>query len=510
MQQLTRENCVGHAFPSAVTPPAPTDHPVRVLQFGEGNFLRGFVDWMIDRMNREGLFNGRVRVVQPIERGLVDLLNRQDGLYSLYLRGLEKGEIVEQKEIIASIAGGINPYAEFDAFLTEADNPDLRFIVSNTTEAGIAYSGSDRFEDAPPASFPGKVVRLLHRRWKSFGGARDKGFIFLPCELIDRNGHALKATVLRLTEEWGLEDGFRGWVEAANIFCNTLVDRIVTGYPFEKIDAYAEELGLADSLIDTGEIFHLWVIEGPASIREEFPLHEAGIRVVWTDDMTPYRTRKVRILNGAHTMTVLAAYLAGLDTVKACLDDETVTAYMRRGLFEEIIPTMQMPAEELEEFAEQVLERFANPFISHYLLSISLNSVSKFKARVLPTLKDSLAAAGRVPEVLSFSLAALISFYRGTAIHNGALIGTRNGQTYKICDSPEVLEFFHAAWSRYDGSEESAAGLVRDLLGAEPLWGEDLNLLPGLTERVAAHLASIRGLGMRTALKSLTAVGVAS
>lgn len=509
MHLLNKDFAASHQFPEDIAPPRMNNHPVKILQFGEGNFLRGFVDWMVDRMNRRNLFQGRVKVIQPIDRGLVDLINAQDGLYTLYLRGLERGEPREQKEVIASLAGGINPYADFAAFLAEADNPDLRFVVSNTTEAGIAYSAADGPDDAPPASFPAKVLLLLRRRYERFGSAAGKGLVFLPCELIDRNGDNLKRIVLRLAGEWGYDPAFRDWIETENIFCNTLVDRIVTGYPFDKIDEYMRELGYADKLVDTGELFHLWVIEGPDELSKELPLTEAGLDVVWTDDMTPYRTRKVRILNGAHTMTVMAAYLAGLDTVDECLDEPTVAAYLRRGIFEEIIPTMDMEREELLSFAEAVLERFANPFIRHYLLSISLNSVSKFKARVLPTLKDYIERTGTVPAILSFALAALISFYRGTGIHNGALIGTRNGETYKIIDNPEVLEFFYTSWGDYDGSDDAAGKLVRTVLANESLWGEDLNLQRGLTETVLAHLTSIRKQGMPAAIGSLLAQEVA-
>lgn len=509
MHALNKEFASTHAFPGDVAAPQMNTHPARILQFGEGNFLRGFVDWMVDRMNRQGLFQGRVKVVQPIERGLIDLLNDQDGLYTLYLRGLEKGEPREQKEVIASIASGINPYADFEAFLAEAENPELRFVVSNTTEAGISYNADDSADHSPPSSFPAKVLLLLKRRYETFGADAGKGLVFLPCELIDRNGDNLKRIVLRLAEEWGLAVEFQSWIEGENIFCNTLVDRIVTGYPFDKIDEYMAELGYADKLVDTGELFHLWVIEGPKELQKELPLSEVGLNVVWTEDMTPYRTRKVRILNGAHTMTVMAAYLAGLDTVRECLDDATISAYLRQGIFEEIMPTMDMEREELASFAEAVLERFANPFIKHYLLSISLNSVSKYKARVLPTLKDYIERTGRVPRVLSFALAALISFYRGTGIHNGALIGTRNGETYKIVDNPEVLDFFYSAWGRYDGSDEAADELVRTVLAKEEFWGEDLTQLTGLSEAVLAHLSAVRTQGMAGAIADLCGQEVA-
>jgi tagaturonate reductase len=503
MKQLSREAAAAIDFPPSVQVPDLTVRPVRVLQFGEGNFLRGFVDWMVDRMNRAGVFNGSIQIVQPIPRGMVEALNEQDGLYTLFLRGLKKGSVIEQKEVIASIAGGIDPFSDFNAFLMAAENPDLRFIVSNTTEAGIAYSKEDRPECTPSASFPGKIVQLLYHRFSAFKGAANTGFVFLPCELIDRNGDNLKKIVLRLAEEWKMPEEFRSWITEDNVFCNTLVDRIVTGYPKEKAGEYAEELGYQDKLLNTGELFHLWVIEGPAELKEEFPLHAADIQVVWTEDMTPYRTRKVRILNGAHTMTVPAAYLAGIDTIGECLADNVVASFMKRGLFDEIIPVMSMPNNELTGYADEVLERFANPFITHYLLDISLNSVSKFKARVLPSLKDYIARKNQVPRYLSFSLAALIRFYKGSELQNGSLTGTRGGGTYRVTDNQEVLEFFRNLWLKYGTDNESLRQAAAAVLSETQLWGEDLSRLPGLVDSVGFHLDNIQRAGMLAAIKNL-------
>ncbi|ORC35926.1 altronate oxidoreductase [Marispirochaeta aestuarii] len=503
MKQLSRENAASFTFPPEIQAPDLTVRPVKVLQFGEGNFLRGFVDWMIDRMNRAGVFNGSVQIVQPISRGMVEELNEQGGIYTLFLRGLRKGSVIEQKEVIASVSGGINPYRDFDAFLRAAENPELRFVVSNTTEAGIAYTPEELPLNAPSASFPGKVVQLLYQRFSSFHGAADKGLVFLPCELIDRNGDNLKRIVLQLTREWTLPEDFRRWILEANVFCNTLVDRIVTGYPREQAVEYEGELGYRDKLLDTGELFHLWVIEGPAELKEEFPLQDADIRVVWTDDMTPYRTRKVRILNGAHTMTVPAAYLAGMETVGECLADNVVASFMKKGIFDEIMPVMEMPKKELKEYADEVLERFSNPFITHYLLDISLNSVSKFKARVLPSLKDYISRKKEVPGILSFSLAALIRFYRGSELKNGSLSGTRGGRTYRITDNQEVLEFFRGLWTEHAEGSKDLKAVAEAALAESRFWGEDLTGLKGLASAVAAHLENIQRAGMLAAIKDL-------
>jgi tagaturonate reductase len=474
--------------------------PEKVLQFGEGGFLRGFADWMIHRMNSKGIFNGRAVVVQPIEQGMVPVLAEQDCLYTQHLRGLKNGEVREDREIISSISRGIDPYTDFEGFLACAGNPDLRIIISNTTEAGIAYRGGESLRDAPPASFPGKVTRFLHERFRRFGGDPSKGFIIIPCELIDRNGDNLKRIVLTLTEEWGTEPSFKKWIEDSNIFCNTLVDGIMTGYPKEEIEDLQKKAGYEDRLYNTGELFRLWVIEGPESVKKEFPLHQADLDVVWTKDMGPYRTRKVRILNGAHTMTVLGAYLAGKDTVKECLEDPVISAYMRKGIFEEIIPVLTLERKELESFAEEVLERFANPFIKHYLLSIALNSAAKYKARVLPTVLEYIDKFGKAPEALSWSLAALIAFYRGKEIRDRALIGIRNGEEYPIKDDEDVLLFFRDLWAGPEAGNPEA--VCRRVLENRRLWDEDLTARPGLAEAVSRHLAAILDRGPLSSMAS--------
>lgn len=493
----------GFAFPKGLEIGSTKKMPERVLQFGEGNFLRGFVNWMLDIMNEKGLFNGKAVVVQPIEQGLKDIINNQKGLYTLYLRGIRGKRTVEKKRIITSISRAINPYSEFDEYLKCASNPDLRFIISNTTEAGIAYNPNDRLEDRPPASFPGKLTVLLYRRFKEFDGDSSKGFIIIPCELIDRNGDNLKSIVLRLSKEWGLEQAFIDWIENSNHFLNTLVDRIVTGYPRDDVQTHTKELGYLDNLLNTAEIFHLWVIEGDKRLSQELPFKKAGLNVIWTNNLTPYRTRKVRILNGAHTMTVLAAYLYGKDTVKECMDDPLIRSFMNKGIYEEIIPTLDLPEKELMEFADAVSERFSNPFIRHNILSIALNSVSKFKTRVLPSIEEYIDRKKELPQILTFSFASLIAFYRGAEIDENSLIGQREANTYKICDEMSVLKLFANLWTSFDGSRKSAKKLVSELLSKEELWGSDLNKLPGLSNQVADYLWKIVSSSMADAIREV-------
>lgn len=490
-------------FPGGLKTNSIREMPERIMQFGEGNFLRGFVDWMIDVANEKGLFEGRVVVVQPLKQGLVEVLNGQDGLYTLYLRGIQDGKVVEEKRIISSISRGINIFTQFEDYLKCAENPDLRFIISNTTEAGISYNSNDRPDDKPPVSFPGKLTVLLNKRFRHFNGDASKGFVIMPCELIDRNGDNLRNIVIQLATEWGLGTEFISWIENANYFLNTLVDRIVTGYPRDEAEKMTGELGYKDNLLDTAEIFHLWVIEGDKSFDHELPLAHAGLNVIWTDDMTPYRTRKVRILNGAHTMTVLAAYLCGLDTVMECMDDGLISAFMKKGIFEEIIPTLDSPEKELWDFANAVGERFKNPFIRHYLLDISLNSTSKYKTRVLPSILEYVNRKGALPKVLTFSMAALIAFYKGTEIRENSLIGNRQANEYKIKDDIPVLELFSQLWRDCDGSKKGIEALAAEVLSKIDVWGTDLNALPGFTLKVADHLYRIVTYSMKDALNEV-------
>jgi tagaturonate reductase len=439
----------------------------RVLQFGEGNFLRGFVDWMIDKLNKENGGDYGVVLVQPLENGLINMINEQDGLYSLYLRGLQNGEKVEETRVVDCITRGINPFADIDAYFECAKNPDLRFIVSNTTEAGIEYKPNQDANDFAGLTFPGRLTLFLKKRFD----LGLNGFILLPCELIDKNGDNLKECILKYSKDWGYGAEFEKWINEENYFTNTLVDRIVTGYPRDTAKQMEENFGYLDNVIDTAEIFHLWVIEGDKKLAEEIPFHKIGLNVLWTDDVTPYKKRKVRILNGAHTMMVLAAHLAGLETVKEAMDDELVFSFMKQGIFEEIIPTLDLPKSELEQFANDVIERFQNPFIKHYLLSIALNSVSKYKVRVLPSVLQYIKEKGSEPKRLVFSLAALIAFYRTDAAN----------------DDPAVMEFMKTA-------------STADILAKTEYWGEDLSfLLPS----IEAHLATIEKDGIRKAMEKV-------
>ncbi|CUU47254.1 tagaturonate reductase [Clostridium beijerinckii] len=468
-------------------------YPEKVLQFGEGNFLRAFVDWQIDKMNEEAGFNGSVVVVQPQEGGLVNMLNEQDGLFTLYLQGVQGKRAIKTHKIINSISRGINPYTDYNEYLKVAENPELRFIVSNTTEAGIAFDENDKLNEGCQKSFPGKLTAFLFRRFMVFNGDNSKGFIIIPCELIDRNGEKLKEIVLRYAEIWNLGQDFVNWINDANTFCCSLVDRIVPGYPRDTIDEVREELGYDDNLVDVGEIFHLWVIEGPQSIKDELPIEKAGLNVKVVDDMTPYRTRKVRILNGPHTAMVPVAYLYGLETVGEAVDHEVIGRYVHDVIYDEIIETLDLPHEELVEFADAIIERFQNPYVKNYLMSIALNSLSKYKTRDLPSLTEYLKRKGALPKKLVFSLASLIEFYKGK----------REDEDIQLTDDEDILELFKKLWEKYDGTKEGLNKIVTSVLAYEKNWGSNLNEIPNLIDEVSRYLEIIEKVGMKEAIKEV-------
>ena len=404
------------------------------------------------------------------------------------------------KEIITSIKECINPYSDWIKTLEYATSNDLRFVISNTTEAGIEYKDEEYTPCICQNTFPAKLCAILFERFKAFCGDESKGLIIIPCELIDRNGDNLKNCVLKYAKDWGLGAEFEAWIENSCPFMNTLVDRIVPGYPRDEIETLTAEQGYKDNIVDTGEIFHFWVIEGDKKYAEEIPFHKAGLNVLWTDNMEPYRTRKVRILNGAHTMTVLAAHLAGLETVGDCMNDEDISNFMKKGIFEEIIPTFDLPEEEKLMFAEAVLERFANPFIKHLLLSISLNSVSKFKVRVLPSVKEYIARLGKLPTRTTFALSALIRFYKGTEIENSKLLGNIDDNKYDICDKPDVLEFFADVNKKY--ADDNRA-LIHAALSNVSFWDEDLSAIEGFEDKVLEYYEMIENNGVRESVKKL-------
>ena len=475
------------------------DAPEKVMQFGEGNFLRAFVDYFFDVANEKAGFNGKVVLVQPIASGLTKMINEQEGLYTLYLRGSEKGEKVDLKRVISSCSRGLNPYdgEDWNEVLKLARSKDLEFVVSNTTEAGIVYDEGSTFDQTPPNSFPAKLTRVLYERFK----AGLDGLAILSCELIDNNGKELLACVNKHIDAWKLEPAFKEWVNSKNIFCSTLVDRIVPGRIRDpkELEALNKANGYEDNLLDVGEVFGVWIIEGPAGLEDKLPFKKAGVPVHVVPDVTPYKKRKVRILNGAHTGFVPGAYLAGFDIVRDCMHDEVIKGFMNKMLYDEIIPTLPLDKKDLNDFAAAVSDRFNNPFVNHELMSISLNSTSKWRARNMPSFLEYVAEKKALPPCLTMSLAAYIAFYSSNIkeLNDKGLVCSRGTNDYTISDDRWALEFYFAH------KDDTPEALVHAVLTNQEMWGQDLTKISGLEAQVVADLKKIRTDGAKAAFKSV-------
>lgn len=472
-----------------------TSRPIKVLQFGEGNFLRAFVDWFISELNKKSDFNGGVCVVQPIENGRIEALKEQDGLYTLILEGIEAGKLIREKNIIDVIEQTINPYEAFDTYMEMAKCETLEFVISNTTEAGIVYEDVILSEGVCPKNFPAKLLLLLKKRYDYFEGATDKGLNILPCELIDYNGKKLQEVMNRIALDWNMAQDFIEWLNKANTFCSTLVDRIVPGYPVDSIKEIQADSGYEDSNIVKGEVFHLWVIEDKGTVRHRLPLDKLGFNVKFVEDLTPFKQQKVRILNGAHTSMVPVSFLFGIDTVGESINDALVGKFVEQVIFNEIIPasTHILDEETLKSFANSVLERFANPTIRHELISISLNSTTKFKTRILPSLVDYVEKFESYPKGLSLSLAATLVFFRGQ----------RGNEVYKTVDNQEFLDLYDALWSKYDGTKESCREIVDAYLGMTDHWEVDFEVIDGFNAYLADMVYTIVESSMEEAIKKV-------
>lgn len=464
-----------------------TERPIKIMQFGEGNFLRAFVDWILQKLNDDGIINSNVAVVQPMPMGRVKELSEQDGLYTLCLEGIDKGEKVQSRNIIDILSDFINPFEQYDKYLSYAESEDLEIIVSNTTEAGIALDTTDTDFSVCPKSFPGKLLALLKARYDFFNGDMSKGLAIVPCELIDHNGDELKRVLTELAKINNMDEAFINWLTSANHFTSTLVDRIVPGYPRDTAKEICEETGFNDNNIVKGEIFHLWVLQKEAFVQEKLPADKSGLNVIFADDITPYKQRKVKILNGSHTSMVPVAYLCGIDTVREAVTDEDVGKFVQGLVNDEIKPTIDLPKDEMDAFAGSVIERFMNPFIRHELMSIALNSTTKFKTRLLPTYNDYRKKFGKSPKHILFSLASLTVFCKGK----------RGDENIALNDSPEYLDFWKKIWELSDYTE-----IAKKVLSAGDIWDQDLAADEGNTQAVAKYIEDIEKNGERAALKS--------
>lgn len=467
--------------------------PLKVMQFGGGNFLRAFVDWMIEVLNEKTDFNGGIVIVKPTERGDYHELKEQDGYFNVILDGIKDGELIAEKTLVSSVKKTLNVYTEWDAYLALAKSDSLRFVVSNTTEAGIKFNEKDQFEGPTPKEFPAKLTIWLHRRFTHFNGDTSKGCILLPCELIENNGDVLKETILQYAEHWQLEKEFSVWIESSNYFCSTLVDRIVSGYPSDRSDSIQKELGYKDQLLVAGEYYHSWVIQGPEIVQKELPFAQTGLNVAFVKDLAPYREMKVRILNGAHTSMVPVAYLYGIRLVKEAMADTVISQYITSLLMHETVKTLDFPDAVKNKFVQDVLDRFRNPLLKHQLISIALNSTSKFVARLLPTLKDYHHLNNELPKRIVFAFAAMIRFYKGEFAE----------EKIELKDDQSVLDFFKNAWTQFDNQQLSLQDMVKLVLTNKSIWGEDLNSISGLNDLVVRYLSDIESKGIEVTLSNI-------
>lgn len=472
----------------------PVIYPVRIMQFGGGNFLRAFCDWMFHVLNKTTDFKGSVAVIKPTERGDYHALKAQEGLFHVALDGVRNGQLFSEITLVESVSQVIQPYTEWDKYLQLAEQPELRFIISNTTEAGIVFSEKDKQTDVPPHEFPGKLTLWLYHRFHYFNRSKDKGCVLLPCELIENNGAALKKTIIEYANHWGLEQEFIAWIENYNYFCSTLVDRIVSGFPEDRIEQIETQLGFRDKLLVAGEDYHSWVINAPALVQAELPFAQTTLNVQFVDNLADYREMKVRILNGAHTALVPVGYLAGLRTVKDGMDDDDVRNHILQVLTEEVKPTLiNFNNKEIDTFVNAVINRFKNPTLKHYLIAISLNSTSKFQARLLPAFKDYTSIFGVFPKRIAFSLACMILFYKGHF----------NGENIPVNDDAKVLSFFINEWQKVSEGDQTIEDLVARVLSNVSIVGEDLSAYTGLVYFISNSIKNIENLGVKAYLKTL-------
>jgi len=468
--------------------------PERILQFGGGNFLRAFMDWMFHVLNNETSFKGNVVIVKPTKRGDYTELKKQKGKFHVALDGIKDGKLVSDLVLVESVSRSIQPYTEWDEYLNVAENPDMRFVVSNTTEAGIQFSSSDKLNDTPPHEFPAKLTVWLYHRFQHFEGDTTKGCVMLPCELIEKNGDTLKSVILQYAEHWKLGIKFINWIDRHNYFCNTLVDRIVSGYPTERASTLLKQASFDDALLVAGEQYHSWVIQGAAIVQKELPFDKTNLNVQFVDDITEYRDMKVRILNGAHTSMVPVGYLSGIRTVKEVMEDSEISKFIEELLSEEITTTLaNIPSEELSDFVNDTLDRFRNPTLRHFLINISLNSTSKFVARLLPTLKDYVATNKQLPKRIVFAFSCLVRMYEGTY----------NQESIALNDKTTTLAFFKSNWKQNKDGSLPLDTMVSNLLKNVEIWGEDLDAINGFSKAVSENLQLIDQIGVKAVIKQI-------
>jgi len=464
--------------------------PERAVQFGTGGFLRGFVEYFIDSANRFGSFDGRVVAIGSTGSGRDDVVNRQQGLYTLVTEGLENGRAVRDFRLIASLSRALSANAEWNEVLQLARNPEIALVFSNTTEVGIAHDPDDELGD-PPRSYPGKLTAFLYERARTFGYSAESGLTIIPCELVDRNGDRLREIVEELAERWNLGSHFLEWLGTSAVFCNTLVDRIVPGSPpAERREELEELLGYRDELLTVCEPYRLFAIEAPRSALGSLRFADADSGVILTDDIEPYRLRKVRLLNGAHSLLAPVALQCGAETVYDAVSDDLVGAYLRRTMYDELVSSLEAP--NAGQFAREVIERFSNPYLAHSLFDITLHSTAKMNVRVVPSIVAFTKKEQRVPELIAFGFAAWLLFLRGDLQRARAAAGQR------VPNDEQGLPI-RELWSGGSSLHEIAEFACSD----ESLFGADLSDIPGFADAVAVHLTRMVEVGVRAALSEL-------
>lgn len=459
--------------------------PIKIMQFGEGNFLRAFVDYFIQVLNDKHLFHGDVVVVQPIHFGRVKELKEAEGLYTLFLEGIVDNKPYQTHQVIDVLSDFINPYEQLDDYLAYAHSETLAYIVSNTTEAGIVYVEETLSNQVTPKSFPGKLLLFLHERYHAFKDKKANGLEIYALELIDNNADTLKAILEKLARYNNYSQDFINWLLTENIFYNTLVDRIVPGFP-KNFDEITKQLGYVDHNIVKGEVFHLWVInqvDGYTSALEK-AFAQSGLDVYYVDDITPYKERKVKILNGSHTAMVPIAYMLGHEAVKESMEDALVERFIKGFIFDEVIHTIALPEADMIRFSNSVFDRYKNPYIHHLLLSIALNSLSKYKSRILPTLIDA-TKQGIFPRHALFALAALIYFYQGV---------DEQGNTIPLNDDEQLINHFKTM-----NQKDNKIIVMQTLQWA--FWDTDV-FSPKMMEFVYTYFNIMQTKGMKKALEA--------
>ncbi|HWJ26974.1 MAG TPA: tagaturonate reductase [Flavisolibacter sp.] len=472
--------------------------PEKVLQFGTGVLLRGLPDYFIDKANKQGIFNGRIVVVKSTSQGDSSAFDKQDGLYTLCVRGLQNGEKIEENIINASISRVLSASEQWEQVLACAHSPEMQVIVSNTTEVGIQLVNDD-IRHHPPKSFPGKLLAFLYERFKAFGGSPDSGMVIVPTELIPDNGKKLESIVFELAHLNGLEVAFIEWLEQYNHFCSSLVDRIVPGRPSKEAQQQIEEdLGYSDALMTMSEVYRLWAIEGNEYVKEVLSFAKVDEGVIIKTDIDIYRELKLRLLNGTHTLSCGLAFLAGCETVKEAMDDSQISAFISDLMLGELAPAIPYDVDPgtAKEFGLKVLDRFRNPHIKHQWISITMQYSSKMKMRCVPMLMEHYKNQESVPELIALGFAAYLYFTRPLRKSGEEYFGEFNGEAYPIKDDQAAV--FARRWM-----DLSVSALVQEVLSDQAFWGEDLLSLPGFQNAVTDQLNRIMNFGVRSAIEQI-------